>query len=793
MNTKTWMVTAVTFFIFTIGCFIIYTIFKKNQNPLLSPPSAVVNDAYFNNAQKIFDNRCVACHSCFNSPCQLNLTSYDGALRGASHANPYDFPLIEAQPPTRLGIDAQSENEWRNKGFFSVLEGKQKSTLLTLVTSAPKKVDRSFTYEPEHSRICPKTVDSTYLKNHSMPFGFPGLKTAEIEILKNWVANGYPGPRPVTAKYYRVVQHPKTADNIEQWEDLLNTKRYKHQLSARYFYEHLFSAHINFENDTQEFFRIVRAKNRKGHPDEIATVRPFDDPKTKEFYYRFKKINQTIVHKTHTVFVLNHKKFEKFKKTFIKSKWENQSQKLPGYSAKAANAFLVFKDIPVRSRYEFFLDNARYFIMTFIKGPVCRGQTALNVINDHFWVMFIDPDHDVAITNPKNFAKTISFLTPPASYKNELDLFNKAKENRWIAHTIKTSAMAKSKPLSYKSIWNGEPKDLNKNALLTVYRHFDSASVLWGAKGVIPKTIWVMDYQIFEDIYYNLVAGYNVFGPVLHQLNTRLYMDISRISSEDMFLNFMPENTRPKLRATWTQATPVKKDQPLSKIFHSLEKDLIKEVKFDYAYQGEKVATTFIAKTKDPKIEFLHNLIKERFSNDIFYKSFSLFKASLDQTPVNLDGFSLEHDTREALYSINGQQADYVKHFPDVTLLRLKNNSGEYKTFSIVRNRFHYNVSMMFFEDTRENPEKDTLDILPEYAASYPNYYLDLNEKQLRSFIKELKNTQDQSGFKELMDVYGVPRSSTSFWAIYDWFNNDIKKTDPLEAGVLDLNRYANY
>ena len=30
--------------------------------------------------------------------------------------------------------------------------------------------------------------------------------------------------------------------------------------------------------------------------------------------------------------------------------------------------------------------------MGFIKGPVCRGQVALNVIDDHFWVVFLDPE-----------------------------------------------------------------------------------------------------------------------------------------------------------------------------------------------------------------------------------------------------------------------------------------------------------------------------------------------------------------------------------------------------------------
>ena len=63
----------------------------------------------------------------------------------------------------------------------------------------------------------------------------------------------------------------------------------------------------------------------------------------------------------------------------------------------SANPFVAFEQIPPRSRYQFLLDNAHYILMTFIHGPVCKGQIALNVIDDHFWVMFMDPDHDLSV------------------------------------------------------------------------------------------------------------------------------------------------------------------------------------------------------------------------------------------------------------------------------------------------------------------------------------------------------------------------------------------------------------
>jgi hypothetical protein len=76
-------------------------------------------------------------------------------------------------------------------------------------------------------------------------------------------------------------------------------------------------------------------------------------------------------------------------------------------------------------------------------------------------------------------------------------------------------------------IWDGEGN--NPNAALTVFRHFDSASVSFGLLGDQPETAWVIDYPTLERIHYLLVAGFNVFCNFGHQLDTRLYMDFLRM------------------------------------------------------------------------------------------------------------------------------------------------------------------------------------------------------------------------------------------------------------------------
>mgnify|MGYP000732865784 CR=1 FL=1 len=76
------------------------------------------------------------------------------------------------------------------------------------------------------------------------------------------------------------------------------------------------------------------------------------------------------------------------------------------------------------------LDEAEFFIMNFIKGPVCRGQMALDVIQDRFWVFFIDPDIgadeftpdalDAAVADGANALNGLSFgLQDPRPRQDE--------------------------------------------------------------------------------------------------------------------------------------------------------------------------------------------------------------------------------------------------------------------------------------------------------------------------------------------------------------------------------------
>lgn len=88
----------------------------RPAEPVSVPMPSRLIDYQFD-VKPILDRRCVVCHSCYNSPCQLKLSSYEGVDRGASKKAIYNGTRLTTMDPTRLFTDAQTTEEWRQKDF----------------------------------------------------------------------------------------------------------------------------------------------------------------------------------------------------------------------------------------------------------------------------------------------------------------------------------------------------------------------------------------------------------------------------------------------------------------------------------------------------------------------------------------------------------------------------------------------------------------------------------------------------------------------------------------------------
>jgi len=721
--------------------------------------------------------------------CQLKLTCFEGIECGGTKRLVYDEMRLKRVKPTRLFIDADSVEEWRGMDFHPVLNERDKTpqanlenSVLNLMLELKKEhpqpttelLPAAFDISLDRKQECNTAEDfNEYKKKYplwGMPYALPGLTEKEHKTIVDWLKQG----AVVTAQ-------PEMSDQakqvIDSWEEFLNGSSLKEQLVSRYIYEHLFIARIHFDSlPDREFYRLVRSETPPGEPVvEINTDRPYDDPGVEKFYYRFRKIETTIVVKNHTVYRMNRQKMDRYQQLFLQNDYE--VNKLPSYDPEtASNPFKTFADLPAGSRYRFLLDDAQFFVMGFIKGPVCRGQVALNVINDHFFVAFFDPKKDIISNDAAFLANVSDFLDPPAGRESNIRIMSiwwdyYQKQKKYL--DAKGQYLAKLDPdkrgNDITHIWSGD--GYNDNALLTVFRHFDSASVVKGFVGEIPKTGWIIDLPLFERIHYLLVAGFNVYGNVGHQLETRLFMDFLRMEGENNFLSFLPKNKRKEIRAEWYKGAKAEFKNHLQNPFRGLKWD-----------------TGIIYTTDDPKKEFFEKIQK-------YVGPAANVDDYLNRCPekncVDENSSPLEQRADLALQKITGLLGPEIQVVPDVTFIHVvTNNHDNDQAYTVIRNKALSNISFMFGEERRRIVDDDTLTLVMGYLGSYPNAFCRVHIEQIEDFVEDFLKIKDQLSYYNFARQYAIGRTSPNFWVESDWHYEKYLKDEPVEAGLFDMYRF---
>jgi hypothetical protein len=82
--------------------FLLFLLLGSCATKILPPIQVPTPDHYIDylsEVKPILDNRCVVCHSCYNSPCQLKLSSYEGLDRGATKKAIYKNTVSTVQIP----------------------------------------------------------------------------------------------------------------------------------------------------------------------------------------------------------------------------------------------------------------------------------------------------------------------------------------------------------------------------------------------------------------------------------------------------------------------------------------------------------------------------------------------------------------------------------------------------------------------------------------------------------------------------------------------------------------------
>ncbi|MBL8269699.1 fatty acid cis/trans isomerase [Steroidobacter sp.] len=741
-----------------------------------TPAANSVPVSYEKDIRPLMENRCLVCHGCYDAPCQLKLDSYEGILRGGSKERVYHSARLTPAATSRLFEDAQTTAQWRERGFHAVINERRDDSdanlqagllarVLDLKQQNPmpdgKTLPNSFDFSLGRAEQCPRIEEfqtfADKFPQWGMPYGLPALSDKEHGKLVGWLAAGAPatGLAPLS---------DTQSKELTYWETLFNGDSLKHQLAARYVYEHLYLAHIYFEDKGTDtvFFKVVRSRTPPGQPiDMISTRRPYDDPGVSRVYYRLWRDPASIVAKTHMPYLLTAARRDLWRKWFIDTEYTVDS--LPGYDARSAsNPFATFQRIPYRSRYSFLLDEAQFTIMNFIKGPVCRGNVALDVIQDRFWVFFTSPESAVGPEFSEFLASQGENLKLPAGVESGLWsvthwLSYAGAQRRYVqakGDFIRANAEA-LQAAGLNTFWNGEGR--NRNAALTVFRHYDSATVVQGLVGTQPQTAWLIDYPILERIHYLLVAGFDVYGTASHQAMTRMYMDFLRMESEMNFVGFLPIDTRKAEIDQW---------------YRGAEND-VRDYLNAY-FERQALLPPFKTTTDDPKGE-LFTALRKRMT--------PILNRSNDLSSSRLSARSIA--ALKELDSLRGVAASIV---PQVTLIHVKDRG----LLTLTSNSAYTNIASMFGEADRRLVAEDSVTLANGVIGAYPNVFLDVSESDLPELVSRIQKLRSEADYSELLDRFGVRRTDPRFWPLSDQVLSSYRRTEPLTAGVLDYSRYDN-
>lgn len=471
----------------------------------------------------------------------------------------------------------------------------------------------------------------------------------------------------------------------------------------------------------------------------------------------------------------------RYKELFLAEGWKVSA--LPSYeSGVAENPFVAFKDIPVKARYQFLLDDAQYQVSTFIKGPVCNGSMAVNSIQEQFYVFFLNPSSDNMVLSQKYADKAAGLLMMPGVWGSDVDIketplfYKKLVDHRENYRKLRIEELAKLRPEGYtlKDVWDGG--GFNPNATLTVLRHDDNAVVMKGAVGDLSKTVFMLDYPLFERLVYNLVVNFDVFGNVSHQLLTRVYMDMIRMEAEELFLTFLPSEERLSYRRSWysgllTQAK-------MSYVYPTVGSAVPTGIKFN---EDNNTKKQFVQ-----KVLFFHQNETVRGGWDfINWKSLEIPDSMQGQWKVK----GLDKELRK-IAAVKAEAATpFSRFFPDLALLNIKTPKG-LKIYSLIHNKEHENISWILGESLRMDPENDTLTVREGVWGSYPNMIFNVKENELAAFVTQVRAMKSAADYQNLVTRYGLRRSNAKFWSFYDDMHVAMRKSDPVSFGYLDLTRY---
>ncbi len=335
-----------------------------------------------------------------------------------------------------------------------------------------------------------------------------------------------------------------------------------------------------------------------------------------------------------------------------------------------------------------------------------------------------------------------------------------ARERRYQearAVSLRAIAAAEGGP-RLDMIWDGD--GTNSNAALTVMRHFDSATVVRGLVGASPKTAWLIDYTLLERIYYLLAAGYDVFGNITHNLNSRLYMDFLRMEGEANFIGLLPASARADALSRW---------------YRDATKESLEHMRA--LVIGPAVASAITYHDADPERE-------------LFWMLQRRLRPALD-TSLSLAGVK-DATLRGRLERLAALKGGRLGLLPELSYLEVNDAQGEAHYFTLVKDTGHRNVTHLLLEQNELAPEENALTVAPGLIGAYPNALFRLKNDELPEFVQAVATLNSEDDYRRLSERFAVRRTDPRFWDFSDRLQAAEGRMDQRDGGLLDYSRLEN-
>ncbi len=771
------------------------TILKPGEYTVYRPANRYDNgkkDPYVDTIQPILSKRCVTCHSCSSGPCQLNLTSYEGVIRGMSKDNPYATRLTEAVPRGRLS-DHHPVEKWRELGFYPVIadtgdpERNKRESIMYLALESGKEnlaqedpfadpfgqetLRRLGKHQQDMNFQCPvnpKEYEEFKVKfpQAGMPFGCPAVEKHFVKTLQDWLEAGGKGPAPEAAEAMKEPQRTAHSganplEMVSRMETFLNQDSLARQAVARYIYEHAWIYNIHFSANPGEFYRIVRSRTRApAKIDLIVTEFPDDAPEdvVSRIYYRLEKQDRVIEMKKHILWRVEPSTLDELEKIFFSTRWE--LQKMPPYTP---NPFDWFEVIPVLARAEFVARYMHLMWQAIGRGAICHGRDPSAVGSDYAWYFVLDPASDPSVQDPRLGMKSYdAFYTHPRQVRMEASPaavsprvaeYNTAFENSLRA--------LKPEGLCISDVWKGD--------FFYGLRHETSMEFFSARQYPLPgysRYKLIIPYASHEIFYYHGSVHFRWWGSAIDGYTAFVSGVYTRTLGEDLFSSLHPDQKkRGEMRDFYTQGP--------AKGYYGIAADPSQgrpsRLPADLTYQDITLRLLeWVLGPPSQKMDRLNNWPIATLEKKVYPE------------------ISTIAQWESGIRTLTGKPAPYSRYVPNVVHIRL----DQKHLYTLFVDRAHKNMKLPGKEEIDRDPGSDVVQAVAGFVGPFPYLFVDLGFKDSARFLTDLGKVSSRESWIAFAEHYKIPRNSDRFWPFVDWLHAWISDNMKEDGGIIDMRNY---